>query len=100
MRHLREAANRTVRHGVRLWHQARHYGHAIDTSVRYAANLYGTAIQPVLQGLGVDTRTADRTLKASYDNYNLLKSNVDSGIRVTNAVMSQLQGGLYEYPGH
>jgi len=100
MRHLRAVANRTLRKGTELWHNARHYGRALDSGVQYAARVYGGAIQPALRAAGVDTSKADRGLMAGYQGYSALKNNIDSGIRVTDAVVSQLRGGAYgTYPG-
>ena len=99
MRHLRAAANRTLRKGTELWHHARQYGRAIDSGVQYAARVYG-AIQPALRAANVDTRGADKSLMAAYQGYSALKNNIDSGIRVTDAVVSQLRGGAFgTYPG-
>ena len=99
MRHLRAAANRTLRKGTELWHHARHYGRALDSGVQYAARVYG-AIQPALRAANIDTRGADKSLMAAYQGYSALKNNIDSGIRVTDAVVSQLRGGAFgTYPG-
>ena len=99
MRHLRATADRTLRKGAQLWHRARQYGRAIDSGVQYAARVYGT-IQPALRAANIDTSGADKGLMAAYQGYSALKNNIDSGIRVTDAVVSQLRGGAFgTYPG-
>ena len=61
-----------------------------------AAHLYGHAVQPGLRALGVDTRQADRHLKAGYDSYNLLKTQVEAGVRVADGIAAHVRGG-FEY---
>ncbi len=56
-------------------------GRHADRYISMAAHLYGHAVQPALQAMGVDTRQADRHLKAGYDSYNLLKTQTEAGGR-------------------
>ena len=87
----------SMRHGVaagmRMYHQARHFGNQLDRHVQFAARLYGTAIRPGLRELGVDTQGADKHLKAAYDHYDMLKSQTQAGIRVADGVAAHVRAG-------
>ena len=100
MRTLGARMYQSMRHGVaagtRVYHQARHVGRQLDRHVQFAARLYATAIQPGLRAAGVDTRGADRTLKAAHDHYGMLKEQTQAGIRVADGVAAHVRAG-YAY---
>ena len=96
MRLLGHLAQRGVRHGAQAWSRARNIGRSADRYISMAAHLYGHAVQPALQAMGVDTRQADRHLKAGYDSYNLLKTQTEAGVRVADGIAAHVRGG-YEY---
>ena len=90
----------SIRHGVasgtRLYRQARHIGHQVDKHLQFAARVYATAIQPGLREMGVDTRGADKQLKAAYDHYDLLKNQAAAGLRIADGVAAHVRAG-YAY---
>ena len=96
MRLLGHFAQPGARHGALAWSRARNIGRHADRYISMAAHLYGHAVRPGLQALGVDTRQADRHLKAGYDSYNLLKTQTDAGVRVADGIAAHVRGG-YEY---
>ena len=97
MRHLSAHMYRGMRHGAALWAKARHVGRQLDHHIHFAARLYATAIQPGLRAAGVDTRGADRQLKAAYDHYDLLSQQSQAGLRVADGIAAHVRAG-YAYP--
>ena len=89
--------SRIARHGMRMYHKARHYGTMADRGIRTAAYLYGHAIQPALRDAGVNTSKADSLLKNSYDHYNLYANTIQLGINVVDGVAANLRGGSFSY---
>ena len=96
MRHFGATMYRGMRHGAALYAKARHVGRQVDHHIRFAARMYATAIQPGLRAAGVDTRGADRTLKAAHDHYGMLKEQTQAGIRVADGVAAHVRAG-YAY---
>ena len=89
--------NRLARHGMAMYHKARHYGSMVDRGVRTAAYLYGQAIQPALRDAGYNTQQADSFLKTSYDHYNLYSDALKSGVNVISGIGENLRGGSFSY---
>ena len=94
---MRHTLNRIARHGMKMYHTARHYKTMADHAVHNAAHPYSHAIQPGLRQPGIDTREPDRYLKTSYDHYSLYSNAIDSGINVADGVAANLRGGSFSY---
>ena len=62
---MRHTLNRIARHGMKMYHTARHYKAMADHAVHNAAHLYSHAIQPGLRQAGIDTREADKISKTA-----------------------------------
>ena len=96
MRHFGATMYRGLRHGAAMYAQARHVGRQVDHHIRFAARMYATAIQPGLRAAGVDTRGADKQLKAAYDHYELLSQQSQAGVRVADGIAAHVCTG-YAY---
>ena len=94
---MRHTLNRIARHGMKMYHTARHYKTMADHAVHNAARLYSHAIQPGLRQAGIDTREADMFLKNSYDHYSMYSNAINSGINVADGVAANLRGGSFSY---
>ena len=53
-------------------------------------------MQPALRMHGVDTRGVDRTLKTTYDHYDMYASRARDGVEVMDGLIGKLRGG-YQY---
>ena len=94
---MRHTLNRLARHGMKMYHTARHYKAMADHAVHNAAHLYSHAIQPGLRQAGIDTKGADTFLKNSYDHYSLYSNAINSGIDVAHGISANLRGGSFSY---
>ena len=95
MRHFGARVNQGLRHGAAIWTRAKHVEHQLDRHIDLAARLYATAIQPGLRAAGVDTGAADRSLKAAYDHYGMLREQSQAGIRVADGIAAHVRGGYH-----
>ena len=89
--------NRMVRHGMRMYQTARHYGSMADRGIRTAAHIYGQAIQPALRDACYNAQKADRLMKNSCDHYNLCSDAISSGVNVVDGIPANLRGGSFSY---
>ena len=73
----------------------RHHASVWDGRIQTAAHIY-SSVSPVLRMHGIDTRQLDKTLKASYDHYELYARQARDGVQVMDGIAANLRSG-YSY---